>query len=167
MGRKAVFLDRDGVINEERKDYVKNIEEFKIKDKVGESIKILKEHNFLVIIITNQSAINRKILSIKTLNEIHNHFIKYLKTHNTSLDGIYYCPHKPEENCHCRKPKLGLLLKAKEDFDIILKESWMVGDSQTDVDVAKAVGCNSILLGSKQDLFQATKKICQQISSFD
>jgi len=160
MKRKAIFLDRDGVINEERKDYVKNVKEFKIKSDVGKTIKILKDHGFLVIIITNQSAINRKILSVQKLNEIHDYFNNYLKKYNTFVDGIYFCPHTPNENCECRKPKPGLLLKAKKDFDILFKDSWMIGDSQTDIEVAKTVGCNSILLASNDNLFQIIKKIC-------
>jgi len=160
MKRKAIFLDRDGVINEERKDYVKNVKEFKIKSDVGKTIKILKDHGFLVIIITNQSAINRKILSVQKLNEIHDYFNNYLKKYNTFVDGIYFCPHNPNENCECRKPKPGLLLKAKKDFDMLFKDSWMIGDSQTDIEVAKTVGCNSILLASNDNLFQIIKKIC-------
>ena len=160
MKRKAIFLDRDGVINEERKDYVKNVKEFKIKSDVGKTIKILKDHGFLVIIITNQSAINRKILSVQKLNEIHDYFNNYLKKYNTFVDGIYFCPHTPNENCECRKPKPGLLLKAKKDFDMLFKDSWMIGDSQTDIEVAKTVGCNSILLASNDNLFQIIKKIC-------
>jgi len=159
MGKKAIFLDRDGVINLERKDYVKNISEFKIKSNVGKAIKILKEHNFLVLIITNQSAINRKILSVKKLDEIHNYFKNYLKKYDTYIDGIYFCPHTPTENCDCRKPKTGLLFQAKKDFDIIFQDSWMIGDSLTDIEAAKKVGCNSILLTSNDNLFEIIKKI--------
>ena len=143
---RAVFLDRDGVINKERKDYVKNIEEFEIFNGVSKAIKILKEKNFLVIIITNQSVINRNLLTKDRLDEIHNHFQEILKKYNTTCDAIYYCPHKPEENCDCRKPKPGLLLRAAKDHKIDLKNSFFIGDSITDIEAANAAGCKGILL---------------------
>ena len=123
---KAIFLDRDGVINEERKDYVKNLDEFIILKGVSKAIKLLKEKNFLVIIITNQSAINRKLLTNNGLNEIHNHLQDVLKNDDTSYDAIYYCPHKPEENCKCRKPKPGLLLRAAEEHSIDMENSFLI-----------------------------------------
>ena len=155
---KAIFLDRDGVINQERKDYVKNLEEFKIFDNVAYAISLLKKENFLVVIITNQSAINRKLLSKENLDNIHEFLKKYLEKNNTSVDAIYYCPHTPEECCSCRKPKPGLLLQAALDLNIDLKDSWMIGDSKKDLDAAKAAGCNSILLKQDQKLFNVVKE---------
>ena len=113
---KAIFLDRDGVINQERKDYVKKLDEFNILENTSDAINIIKSHGFLVIIITNQSAINRRLLSVKTLNKIHEKLQMYLKKYNTSFDGIYFCPHTPYENCECRKPKPGLILQAVNDL---------------------------------------------------
>lgn len=146
---RVVFLDRDGVINKERKDYVKNLDEFEIFNGVPKAIKILKEKNFLVIIITNQSAINRNLLTSDKLDEIHNYLQENLKKDNTSFDAIYYCPHKPEENCDCRKPKPGLLLCASKDHNIDLKSSFFIGDSITDMEAANAAGCNGVLLENK------------------
>lgn len=159
MTSRAIFLDRDGVINKERKDYVKNIEEFKINNGVAESIKFFKQNKYLVIIITNQSAINRNLLSVTTLNEIHFHLQKYLRENDTDLDAIYFCPHLPEENCSCRKPKSGMLLQAAKDFDIDLKKSWFIGDRQSDMDAAKSVGCRFWFFESHQNLFDISKKI--------
>ena len=159
----AIFLDRDGVINQERKDYVKNLTEFKIFDGVAEAIVLLRKKNFLIVIITNQSAINRKLLDVKTLENIHKYFQEYLKSNNTFIDAIYYCPHLPEENCFCRKPKPGLILKAAEDLKIDLKKSWMIGDSQKDIEAANSAGCNSILLKSNQSLLDVIKEF---INSF-
>ena len=156
---KAIFLDRDGVINQERKDYVKKIEEFKIFDNVSDAISLLKKENFLVVIITNQSAINRKLLSVENLENIHKFLKKYLEKNNTSIDGIYYCPHTPDECCSCRKPKPGLLIQASLDLNIDLKNSWMIGDSKTDLDAAKAAGCNSILLKENEKLFDIVKEL--------
>ena len=151
---KAIFLDRDGVINKERKDYVKSIEEFQILDGVPESIKMLKEKGFVVIVITNQSAINRGLVTIETLNEIHNHLQKILKDNNTSIDDFYFCPHIPDENCQCRKPNPGMLIKAVQDHDIDMNQSFMIGDSLTDVQAAQKAGCKGILLNQNQTLLE-------------
>ncbi len=151
---KAIFLDRDGVINEERKDYVKKVEEFRILDNVQDAINLIKNHGFLVIIITNQSAVNRKLLTIETLNEIHEKLQTYLQKHNTSFDGIYFCPHTPYENCKCRKPKPGLIIQAINDFNIDVSQSFMIGDSKTDIQAAKSVGCKGVLLKKNQTLLE-------------
>ena len=156
--QSAIFLDRDGVINLERKDYVKNLSEFEIFPDVAEAIDLLRKKNFLVIIITNQSAINRKLLDVNTLETIHEYFQKYLKKNNTYVDAIYYCPHLPEENCSCRKPKPGLIFNAAKDFKINLKKSWMIGDSKKDIDAANSAGCNSILLKPNQRLLDVIKE---------
>ena len=156
---KAVFLDRDGVINEERKDYVKNLDEFIILKGVSKAIKLLKEKNFLVIIITNQSAINRKLLTNNGLNEIHNHLQDVLKNDDTSYDAIYYCPHKPEENCKCRKPKPGLLLRAAEEHSIDMKNSFLIGDSMTDIEAADTAGCKGILLKENESLLEIVENL--------
>ena len=151
---KAIFLDRDGVINQERKDYVKNIEEFIIFENVSDAISLIKNHNFLVILITNQSAVNRKLLTIENLDKIHEKLQNYLKMHNTSFDHVYFCPHMPKENCNCRKPKPGLIIQAKNDFKIDLSQSFMIGDSQTDVQAAESAGCKGILLKQNQTLLE-------------
>ena len=151
---KAIFLDRDGVINQERKDYVKKIDEFKILDKIADAINIIKSHGFLVIIITNQSAINRKLLSVETLNKIHEKLQSYLERYDTSFDGVYFCPHTPSENCECRKPKPGLILQAVIDFQIDLSESYMIGNSETDIHAARNAGCKGILLKKDQTLLE-------------
>ena len=152
--KKAIFLDRDGVINLEKKDYVKSIKEFQIMDNVPKAIIELKKKGFLVIIITNQSAINRGLLTIKILNEIHNHLQEILKDNNTSIDDFYFCPHIPDENCKCRKPNPGMLLKAVQEHDIDMSQSFMIGDSLTDIQAAEKAGCEGILLNQNQTLLE-------------
>ena len=156
---KAVFLDRDGVINEERKDYVKNLDEFIILKGVSKAIKLLKEKNFLVIIVTNQSAVNRKLLTENQLNEIHNYLQVNLRKDHTTCDAIYYCPHKPEENCKCRKPKPGLLLRAAEEHSIDMKNSFLIGDSMTDIEAADTAGCKGILLKENESLLEIVENL--------
>ena len=157
--KKAVFLDRDGVINKERKDYVKSIEEFQILNNIPKSIKMLKEKGFLVIVITNQSAINRGLITIETLNEIHNYLQVNLRKDDTICDAIYYCPHKPEENCKCRKPKPGLLLRAAEEHSIDMKNSFLIGDSITDIEAADMAGCKGILLKENESLLEIVENL--------
>ena len=151
---KAIFLDRDGVINQERKDYVKKLDEFRILDKTSDAINIIKNRGFLVIIITNQSAISRKLLSVETLNKIHEKLQSYLEKYGTSFDGVYFCPHMPSENCECRKPKPGLIVQAVTDFQIDLSQSYMIGNSETDVQAATNAGCKGILLKENQTLLE-------------
>lgn len=163
MSHKAVFLDRDGVINKEHKDYVKDVNEFEIFEGVAQAISLLKKNNFLVIVITNQSAINRNLLSHSVLEKIHNYFKNYLENYGTFVDEIYYCPHRPDEGCTCRKPKPGLLLKASQDFDVDLKNSWMIGDCEKDIEAAKAAGCNWVLIKKDQNLLEAVKTLLKNI----
>ena len=151
---KAIFLDRDGVINQERKDYVKKLDEFRILDKTSDAINIIKNRGFLVIIITNQSAISRKLLSVETLNKIHEKLQSYLEKYGTSFDGVYFCPHIPSENCECRKPKPGLIVQAVTDFQIDLSQSYMIGNSETDVQAVTNAGCKGILLKKDQTLLE-------------
>ena len=152
--KKAIFLDRDGVINLEKKDYVKSIKEFQIIHNVPKAIATLKEKGSLVIVITNQSAINRKLLTIEVLNEIHNHLQKILKNNNTSIDYFYFCPHRPDEKCKCRKPNPGMILKAAQEHDIDMNQSFMIGDSLTDIQAAEKAGCEGILLNQNQTLLE-------------
>jgi len=165
MPRKAVFLDRDGVINEERKDYVKKISEFKILKNVDRSVQLLKENNFLIIVITNQSAINRGIISEDTLNEIHQFLHEHMKKNNAALDGIYFCPHTPNENCQCRKPKPGMIIQAANDYDIDLNQSWFIGNSYNDLTAAKEAGCKGILIDETNDLMTIAQQIIKKVGS--
>lgn len=158
-GNKAIFLDRDGVINKRRDDYIKNIDELEIFPDVISSIKKFKENGFLVLIITNQSAINRGIITHTKLDEIHFAIQKYFKEQNVELDGFYYCPHRPDEKCNCRKPKPGLLLNAIKEHGINPKLSWMIGDSESDIKAGKSIGCKTILLDVNFSLTEAVKVI--------
>lgn len=156
---KAIFLDRDGVINQERSDYVKSTNELVIFPEIVHLIKKLKKSGFLIIVITNQSVINRGIITISQLNKIHNAIQQYLNQNDTFIDHFFYCPHRPDENCNCRKPKPGLLIKAIKDFSINPSSSWMIGDMDTDVAAGNSVGCKTIKIQENFDLEQALKLI--------
>lgn len=158
--KKAIFLDRDGVINRKRVDYVKTIDEFVMIDGIERAIRMLKNNGYLIIVITNQSAVNRGLLTEEGLNDIHNHMLKELKKNGAKIDGVYYCPHRPEENCECRKPKPGMLIKAINDFSISAQDSFFVGDSESDIRAAKGAGVCGIQIDKNQGLLEIAKTIC-------
>jgi len=162
--KKAVFLDRDGVINENRIDYVKNTNELKIFDFVGSAITELKSMGFLVVVVTNQSAINRGLTTEKLVNEIHDEIQKYLKNYETVIDRFYFCPHKPNEKCNCRKPKPGLLKKAILEIGIEPNKSWMIGDNDSDITAGIEVGCQTIKLDNNFNLKNAVEQIRKKSS---
>ncbi len=135
--RKAVFLDRDGVINLHRDDYVKNLDELKILPNVPKAIKFLNDLGFIIIVVTNQSVINRKIISIDELDILHSTISSKIAKYSGKIECFYYCPHLPSENCICRKPKPGLLLQSIKDFDIDVSSSLLIGD--TDIDIESAL----------------------------
>ena len=152
---KAIFLDRDGVLNKNRKDYVKNTDELEIYASIGNFIKKLNEHGFLIIVVTNQSAINRGLTTCENVEKIHLEIQSFLNRFETKIDSFYYCPHTPSENCNCRKPKPGLLLQAMNDFSIDPFTSWMIGDSDSDIEAGDSIGCKTIKVNEKLDLEQA------------
>ena len=156
---EAVFLDRDGVINYNRGDYVKNIKEFKIIPNVPHAIRLLNLANIKTVIVTNQSAINRGLLSVKVLNKIHSFLKDELQKYGAKVDAIYFCPHKPEDNCDCRKPKSGMILQASKDLGINCSNSLLIGDGESDMLAAKNVGMESILIQTNGDLLEIIESI--------
>ena len=158
---KAVFLDRDGVINEliyypEQGiiDSPFTAEQLRLLPGVGEAIKKLRDTGYKVILVSNQPGIAKGNLSEETFEEIREKTKDELAKEGAFLDGEYHCFHHPEAkverlraNCECRKPKPGLLLQATQDMDIDLSQSWMIGDGLTDVKAGKQAGCRTILLG--------------------
>lgn len=149
--QKAVFLDRDGTINR-YVGFLRSIDEFELIPGVPEAIRMLNDHGYLVIVVTNQPVIARGEVSIEELEEIHNKMETLLGEKGAYIDAVYYCPHHPDKGfegerpeykieCDCRKPKPGMLLKAAEEYHIDLAQSWMVGDSIQDIEAGKAAGC--------------------------
>ena len=155
---KAVFLDRDGVINKtiiiDGKSYAPRLlKDFKIFPKVKSDVKKLKNNGFKVFVITNQPDIGNKLLKKKTLNEMHS----LLKT-KVSIDKIYYCPHTRSDRCKCRKPKPGMIIKASNESNIYLKESYMVGDRKIDIDAGLKAGCKTIFVNNNYYEKKPTKQ---------
>ncbi len=147
--QKYVLLDRDGVINVERKNYVKSVNELIIYKETLKGLKILKENGYKVIVLTNQSPVGRGIITEEILREIHNKIFKEVEKAEGRIERFYFCPHKPEDNCSCRKPQIGMFLMAKKDFSINLRKTFYIGDKDIDVLAAKRAGCRSILIERK------------------
>lgn len=155
--QKAVFLDRDGTINE-YVGFLKNIGDFKLIDGVAEAIKKINNSGYLAIVVSNQPVIARGEVTIVELEEIHNKLETMLGQEGAYVDAIYYCPHHPDKGfegerpeykieCDCRKPKPGMLLKAAEKYNIDLSQSYMIGDSENDIMAGKAAGCRVVYVG--------------------
>ena len=161
--QKAVFLDRDGTINK-YVGFLRSIDGFELIDGVAEAIRKINESGYLAIVVTNQPVIARGEVSYEELEEIHNKMETLLGKEGAYLDAIYYCPHHPQKgyegevpelkiNCKCRKPKPGMLLKAAQDFNIDLENSWMIGDGENDIKAGKTVGCRTVLLNTECDFY--------------
>jgi D-glycero-D-manno-heptose 1,7-bisphosphate phosphatase len=144
--RKAIFLDRDGVIN---KIFIKNglpfspdtFDQLEILTGVKESILRLKKLNFLCLVATNQPDVSRGKIEKETIIKMNN----YLK-HEIELDDVFVCYHDDHDNCRCRKPKSGLLLDAAKKWDVDLKKSFMIGDRWKDIEAGKSAGCKTIFI---------------------
>ena len=145
MAIKTIFLDRDGVINKEVR-YLYRLSSFEFIDGIFETCLYFQKLGYEIVIVTNQSGIARgyynendyQKLTEWMLNQFNNNGIKILDT--------FYCLHGPEENCECRKPKPGMFIEAKDKYNIRMKDSWMIGDKETDIKAANLAGINNTIL---------------------
>jgi len=142
VANKAAFLDRDGTINR-NVPYCSKPDDFELLSHAAEAIKLLNDHNFIVVVITNQSGIGRGYFSEETLAHIHDRMKKLLGERSAHIDAIYYCPHHPDEGCQCRKPKPRMVLRAAKDLDINLKQSYVIGDGDADIEMGRQVVCKA------------------------
>lgn len=163
--RRAVFLDRDGVINalvplpKDSRNSPRHVDEFELLPEAAEAIQLLKESDWLIIVVSNQPNVAKGKSTFADIEAITNKMTHTLSKQGARLDGVYYCLHHPDPNqvvrksllktCDCRKPKPGLLLQAAKDWDIDLSQSWMIGDSETDVQAGQAAGCQTILVNGR------------------
>lgn len=175
--QKAIFLDRDGTINK-YVGFLKKTDDFELLSGVADAIRRINESEYLAIVVTNQPVIARGEVTLEELEHIHDKMETLLGEQGAYLNAIYYCPHHPDKgfageikelkvNCECRKPKPGLLLKAAEEYNINLSQSWMIGDNENDILAGQAAGCKTILIGngsfkqnkSAKDLLEAIGSI--------
>jgi D-glycero-D-manno-heptose 1,7-bisphosphate phosphatase len=143
--RRAVFLDRDGTIGEEM-GYVNHIDRFQIFPFAAEAIRRLNQAEIPVIVVTNQSGIARNIFPESLVHEVHKKMVSELAAGGAWIDGIYYCPHKSEDVCDCRKPNPGMLERAAREHTLDLAASWVVGDRYGDLEMGFAAGARGILV---------------------
>jgi len=142
---RAVFLDRDGTIIVE-KNYLHKIEDVEFIPGAGKALARLKKKGFLLILVTNQSGVSRGFFTMEDVQRVHRHLLAVLQKDGATLDGIYICPHQPEDNCDCRKPKTKHLRDAAQKFGIDLTKSFVVGDRDLDVHLGQGAGCKAVLV---------------------
>ena len=146
MERSAIFLDRDGTLNEDP-GYLSNVEGLKLLPDVGEALRLADKNGFVCVVISNQSGINRGLIEPSQLQAIHQRMNDLLQQEfQVEIGSFYFCPHHPEEGCACRKPKPQLILDAAKDLSIDLESSYMVGDRQSDLLAGRAASLGGVAL---------------------
>ncbi|HNU04078.1 MAG TPA: D-glycero-beta-D-manno-heptose 1,7-bisphosphate 7-phosphatase [Anaerolineae bacterium] len=153
--RPALFLDRDGVLNENRADYVRTWQQVVILPGVLTAMQRLAASPFAVVVVTNQSAVGRGLLSRQVLAAINQGIVREVQQAGGRIDAVYACPHTPEAGCTCRKPRPGMLLQAARELEIDLARSWLVGDAVSDMQAAAAAGCRPVLVRTGRGMKQA------------
>jgi D-glycero-D-manno-heptose 1,7-bisphosphate phosphatase len=155
---KVIFLDRDGVINRDSPDYIKRWEEFEFLPGSLEALRLLTEAGYHLILITNQSIINRGMVPLEVLEHTHRLLQESVAAAGGRIFDIFFCPHRPDENCACRKPKPGLILQAQARYGLDLEQTIMIGDSGRDLRCGRDAGCGATILvrsGYKPNVEQA------------
>ncbi len=142
----TVFLDRDGVINENRPDYVKNWDKFRFLPGACEAIASLTQTGHRVVVCTNQAGVARGTIAVEAIEQIHRQMVAQVAQVGGSIEKVYYCPHAKDAQCACRKPQPGMLLRARDELCLDLTDAVFVGDSISDICTGLAVGIQSILV---------------------
>jgi len=143
-GARAVFLDRDGVINRDV-PCCSTPEDFQMYPDVPEALKLLRDAGLKLVVVTNQPGVRRGCLTLEALEAIHDKMREELAAQGVRLDAVYYCPHHPNDGCPCRKPEIGLFTTASEELHIELARSFVVGDSEADIEVGMRIGAQTVL----------------------
>lgn len=141
-----VFLDRDGVINENRDDHVKSWEEFRFLPGSLEALALLTRAGLRIFVVTNQACVNRGLLSVAELTTIHRRLQEEAARAGARIDAVRYCPHRPDERCGCRKPRPGMLLDLARAYGLNLGQAYMVGDAASDIAAGASAGCRTVLV---------------------
>ncbi|KYJ86314.1 D-glycero-beta-D-manno-heptose 1,7-bisphosphate 7-phosphatase [Sulfurovum riftiae] len=148
--QKALFLDRDGIINVDH-GYVSKIKDFEFVEGIFDLVKLFSKTGYLIFIVTNQSGIGRGYYSEEDFSRLTQWMKKKFQENGIQIEGIYYCPHAPDANCNCRKPKTGMIEEALKSYPLDLSASWVIGDKQSDIDLADAAHIgHSIAIGNRK-----------------
>lgn len=163
MKQKAVFVDRDGVINnDEGHYYIFKRKDFKLNNGVIEGLKVLQDKGFKLFVITNQGGVAKGKYSEDDVEIVHGHFLQMMFDNDVRITDIYYCPHHSDvSDCDCRKPKPGLILQAIDEHDIDKDNSYLIGDSQRDIEAGKAAGLKECF---KIESNESIVPVCNQIA---
>ena len=143
--RRAVFLDRDGTVIYDV-GYPRDPQQVRLLPGVGEALARLGKQGFCLVLVSNQSGVGRGMVTMERAEQVHRRVISSLAEYGVQFDAAYYCPHAPEEQCRCRKPSPGMLLRAAEELGLDLDRSFVVGDKPSDIETGKRAGCRTILL---------------------
>lgn len=149
---KLIILDRDGVINHDRDDFVKSPDEWQAIEGSMDAIAFLTQAGYTIAVATNQSGIARQYFTMQTLNEMHSKMHKLVHQAGGEISGIWYCPHVAEHQCACRKPKSGMILDILQRFNAEASETWLVGDSLRDLQAIANVGGKAVLVKTGKGL---------------
>lgn len=142
----AVFLDRDGVIIENRADYIQDWSQVVLLPDVIHALSKFRSTKYKIVLVTNQSAVGRGLISLQIANEINHRLARTIEENGGKLDAIYMCPHAPDDQCNCRKPRAGLFLQAADDLSLDLGSSWMVGDAWSDLLAGQNANLRGVIL---------------------
>lgn len=142
----AVFLDRDGVLIENRSDYVRDWSQVSIFPDTPAALSNLRKAGYKIVIVTNQSAVGRGLITLETAEEINRRLVERVRRDGGHIDAVYMCPHQPQDACPCRKPKPGLLLQAAEELSLDLHRSWLIGDAWSDLLAGQAANIHRGIL---------------------
>lgn len=163
----ALFLDRDGVIIENRQDYVRSWSDVVFYPQALSALEKIKTIPHKIFIVTNQSAVGRGLISHDIVRGINNRLVKEIETSGGRIDGVFMCPHAPQENCTCRKPEPGLILEAAAKHPIELLESIMIGDALSDIIAGQRAGISqNVLVRTGRGLVQSALPLASQIPDF-
>ncbi len=162
-----VLLDRDGVINQDSDDFIKSPEEWMPIDGSLEAIALLNEHDYKVVVITNQSGVARGLFDTAMLEKIHAKMQRMAEEKGGKIDAIYFCPHGPDDHCNCRKPKSGLLEAFARDNHVSLSGMPVIGDSLRDLQSAQAVGASPILVKTGKGCKTLTENSNLNVPTFE
>ncbi len=164
--RPAIFLDRDGVINENRADHVMAWEQFAPVPGALAGLRKLTALDLPIIVITNQAVVGRGDLPEEALAALHGNMCRLIERHGGHITAVYACPHRPEDRCACRKPRPGLFVRAARDHDLDLASSYFIGDALTDITAGQAAGCTTVLVRTGRGLAQMFSPHAQPYSGF-
>lgn len=160
--QKAVFLDRDGVINDGTLYYTFKTEDFRLNTGVIEGLKLLQDAGFILVVVTNQSGVAKGVYTVQDVNVTHVYMLDLLKENDIQISAVYFCPHHPDVSmCNCRKPATGMIDQAVQELNIDVKKSYLIGDSKRDVEAAVKAGLTPVKTTKNENILPWCKKIVE------